>query len=73
MQWTVASLFEFNKSFFSPSHKSFYDKQDMQILRDYRTIVPNGVFWRYDNEKPFKNQLVEIDVNKAFTSAFVNI
>ena len=30
-------------------------------------------FWRYDKKKPFKNQLVEIDVNKAFTSAFVSI
>ena len=67
------AMFEFNKSPFSPSHKSFYDKQDMDILRDCRTIVPHGAFWRYDKEKPFKNQLVEIDVNKAFTSAFVNI
>ena len=38
------AMFEFNKSLFSPSHKSFYDKQDMQILRDYRSIVPHGVF-----------------------------
>ena len=67
------AMFEFNKSLFSPSHKSFYDKQDMEILRDYRTIVPHGAFWRYDKEKPFNNQLVEIDVNKAFTSAFVSI
>lgn len=67
------AMFEFNKSLFSPSQKSFYDKQDMEILRDYRTIVPHGAFWRYDKEKPFKNQLVEIDINKAFTSAFVSI
>ena len=57
----------FNKSLFKKEHKSFFTSQDIDILDEYRTVVPIGVL---DTEF---NDLTEIDVTKAFTNALAQI
>lgn len=57
------ALFNFNKTMFSPSHKSFYNDIDIDILDETRTIVPSGTFCK----KILLHEKSEIDVRKAFT------
>ena len=53
-----------NNALFQAEHKSHYSKQDVDILDEYRTVVP------VDMLKDVVNHLIEIDISKAFTSAF---
>ena len=36
------AMFKFNKALFNPLHKSFYTDTDIDVLNEYRTIVPSG-------------------------------
>ena len=62
------AMFDFNKSLFNPLHKSFYNEIDIAILDEARTIVPVGLLC---DKVP--KEIVEIDISKAFTSAFMKI
>ena len=68
-----SAMFNFGKELFSPSHKSFYTHDDIKILESSRTIVPCGRLRDYGKDKLIKPDLTEIDVRKAFTSAFISI
>ena len=59
----------FNKSLIKPELKSYYSKTDIDVLDEYRTIVPIG---RLSQFKDVDN-VVEIDISKAFISAFLKI
>ena len=59
---------KFNNALLKSEHKSYYYKQDIDILDEYGTVVPIGLFKEVDVE-----DLVEIDVSKAFTHAFSQI
>ena len=56
---------EMYNSLFNKFHRSFYSKDDLEVLNNYRTTVPNGIMNTIKNV----NNLIEIDVRKAFTSA----
>ena len=58
-------------SLFKSEHKSHYSKQDVDILDEFRTIANVGSM-RQVKEKE-KNDLIELDVSKAYTAAFVKI
>ena len=60
----TAAMNKFNKSLFKSEHMSYYSKQDVDILDEYRTIVPEGLLQEVDVD------FIEIDVSKAFTLAF---
>ena len=62
-----SAMNKFNNALFKAEHKSHYSKQDVDILDEYRTVVPVGVL------KDVVNNLIEIDISKAFTSAFQQI
>jgi hypothetical protein len=62
------AMVDFNKKLFKASHKSYYTQEDINILDEYRTIANTGML----SKKP-KDDLVEIDVSKAYTSAFCKI
>ena len=55
------AMYNFNKSLFITSYKSFYNTNDINILNEYRTIANNG--YNYS----FNDNLIEIDINKAYT------
>jgi hypothetical protein len=59
----------FNKSLIKPEFKSYYSKTDIDVLDEYRTVVPIG---RLSSFKGVED-IVEIDISKAFTSAFLKI
>jgi hypothetical protein len=63
----TAAMNKFNKSLFKSEHMSYYSKQDVDILDEYRTIVPAGLLQEVDVD------VIEIDVSKAFTFAFSQI
>ena len=62
-----SAMNKLNNALFKAEHKSHYSKQDVDILDEYRTVVPVGTM------KDVVNNLIEIDVSKAFTSAFQQI
>ena len=62
-----AAMNKFNHALFKPEHKSYYSKQDIDILDEYRTNVPIGLF------KEVVEDVIEIDISKAFTYAFSQI
>jgi len=63
----ATAMNKFHSALFKKQHLSFYSKQDIDILDEYRTVVPIGMFKDLECEK------VEIDVSKAFTFAFSKI
>jgi hypothetical protein len=58
-----------NNQIFRMDHKSYYNKQDMDILNEYRTIANVGFLHKVQNAIG----LVEIDLSKAYTKAFMRI
>ena len=64
------AMFKFNKSLFNPIHKSHYNDIDITILDDTRTIAPLGLIW---DEKHIPKDIIELDICKAFTKAFMDI
>ena len=63
------AMFNFNKSLFILSHKSFYNDIHIKILNETRTVAPSGLFW----DKFNLMHKTEIDENKAFTKGFIDI
>ena len=63
----TSAMNKFHKSLFKPEHLSYDSKQDVDILDEYRTIVPAGWLEEVDAD------VIEIDVSKAFTFAFSQI
>ena len=66
-----AAMNKFNHALFKPEHKSYYSKKDIDILDEYRTIVPIGMFANVGEY--VVDDLIEIDISKAFTYAFSQI
>jgi hypothetical protein len=64
---TNKAMVEFNHALFKKNHKSFYSHQDIVILDECRTIVPSGITTKGVDD------LIEVDVSKAFTSALSTI
>jgi len=62
-----SAMNKLNNALFKAEHKSHYSKRDVDILDEYRTVVPVGML------KDAVGDLVEIDISKAFTSAFTEI
>ena len=62
-------MFNFQMSIFKNEHKSHYSKQDVDILDEFRTVANVGCM-RHVKEK---NNLIELDVSKAYTAAFAKI
>ena len=63
------AMVEFNNALFKKNHKSFYSHQDIAILDECRTIVPSGI----TTKGVGVDDLIEIDISKAFTSALSTI
>ena len=59
----------FNNLLIKPEFKSYYSKTDIDVLDEYRTTVPIGRLSLFKSVE----DLVEIDISKAFTSAFLKI
>ena len=73
---------EFHYQLFKGEHKSFYDEQDLEILDECRTMANVGwlksLMGRVTSPKQppqtiSKSSLVEIDISKAYTGAFMRI
>ena len=60
---------KFNNNLFKKSHKSFYTKLDIDILDEYRTSANVGMLSEINND----DNMIELDISKAFTSAFLKI
>ena len=67
------AMFKFNKSLFNPIHKSHYNDIDIAILDEARTIAPLGLFYPKAYMKTKESDMIEIDLCKAFTKAFMDI
>ena len=71
------AMYKFRNDVFRPCHKSYYKEHDMPLFENCRTIVPSGKL--YDMGKLYKqggittSDMVELDVRKAFTKAFIDI
>ena len=63
-----SAMNKLNNALFKVEHKSYYSKQDVDILDEYRTIVPVGMLNDVGDYG-----IVEIDVSKGFTAAFQQI
>ena len=63
------AMTKYNKQLFKKEHKSYYTEQDIDVLDEYRTVVNVGKILPIDEDE----DMVEIDVTKAFTKAFTNI
>jgi hypothetical protein len=61
------AMVTFNTALFRNDHKSFYSHHDIDILDECRTIVPCGLI------KEVEEELIEIDISKAFTAALCDI
>ena len=64
------AMYNFNKSLFNPFHKSYYPELDIKILNESRTVVPNGLLFKF---KDIPKAITEIDITRAFTNPFTNI
>ena len=59
----------FNQALIKPEYKSYYSKTDADVLDEYRKTVPIGRLSKFEDDE----DVVEIDISKAFTSAFLKI
>ena len=60
------AMFEFNKAVFNPIHRSSYNKTDMQIYQEAKTIVPIGLLCP---KEVIPDNIFEAGITKAFTGA----
>ena len=78
------AMYVFNKSLFSPLHKSYYNEIDMSLVKECRTINPVGEISRHHfqynahtnkDDKMFfmPEHTVELHIRKALTHAFNKI
>ena len=63
------AMTSFNHKIFMNGHKSFYTELDLDVLDEYRTRPIVGNIKAVSN----KNDMVEIDISKAYTSALSQI
>jgi hypothetical protein len=63
------AMVQFETRLFRKDHKSYYSTEDINILDEYRTVANAGLL----EKLPKRSELVEIDVSKAYTRAFMNI
>ena len=63
------AMFNFNKSLFVSSHRSFYNDIDIKILNESKTVVPLGKLWKKISLK----DKMEIDISQAFAKSFTDI
>ena len=61
------SMMNFRNHLFKKQHKSFYNNNDVDILDEYRSIVPIG------NLYELEENLYELDIRKAFTHSLNQI
>ena len=74
-------MFNFNTVLFKPTHKSYYNEVDVEIFKECGTIPPTGEinthYYLYnpktDKDDNTPEVTTEIDVRKAYTSAFNKI
>ena len=74
----TTTMFNLQKELFKENHLSYYNEVDIQILKECKTIVPVGKFYKDASAEasrgsqarviPMK-KIKEIDINKAFTHA----
>ena len=57
------AMFNFDKSLFLSSHRSFYNDIDIKVLNEAKSVVPLGKLWK----KFLSKDKMEIDISKAFT------
>ena len=57
----------FHNNLITKKHLSFYNKNDIEILNEYRTVVPIGIL------EEIVPELIELDIKKAFTYALTLI
>ena len=62
---------EFTSSIIRSDYKSFYSEKDMEVFKDFRSRAKYGIFDIKDTRDP--DDLVEIDITKAYTAAFEKI
>ena len=62
---------EFTSSIIRSDYKSFYSEKDMEVFKDFRSRAKYGIFDIKDRRDP--DDLVEIDITKAYTAAFEKI
>ena len=63
------AMTEFNIQLFKNSHQSYYTELDINMLDEYRTLTNAGI----ENNTKGHNDVIEIDVAKAFTSSLASI
>ena len=61
----TATMFKLQKAMFKENHLSYYNEIDVEILKQCKSIVPSGRFYKNIS----LNTVEEIDINKAFTHA----
>jgi hypothetical protein len=62
------AMTSFNNKIFLSGHKSYYTDSDLDVLDEYRTKPIAG-----NLRAPQSNEMVEIDISKAYTSALSEI
>ena len=81
---TNEAMVDFQNQLLKKDHRSYYSKQDIDILDEYRTVANVGMLVDIDaqNRKLGKKQLdkyikiselIELDMSKAYTAAFMKI
>ena len=55
------AMFTFKKKLFKANHKSYYSPTDIQVLNNYRTIVPQGELFKEQKKCAY----VEIPIVKS--------
>ena len=63
------AMFRFNKSWFNPLHKSFYNDIDITLMDETRTIAPLGLFY---DKSSIPEHIIELDRCKAYTKAILD-
>ena len=58
----------FHNKLFKKYHKSSYSEEDIAVLDEYRTTANVGMVLQ-----PKENKTIELDISKAYASAFSNI
>ena len=65
---------EFSSCILRSDYKSYYGEEDMAIFKLYRNRAKYGTFFSFtDKDKVPYNDLIEIDITKAYTAAFEKI
>ena len=81
---TNEAMVDFQNQLLKKEHRSYYSKQDIDILDEYRTVTNVGMLVDIyaQNKKLGKTQLdkhikiselIELDMSKAYTAAFMKI